>query len=65
MTVREIKQILLDELENKKSYDAKWETVCDSCGDDIQEEDSFIFMGDKQKICNECQGHVTEFLEEQ
>ena len=61
---KEIAQILLEEWENKRSFEASWESNCDNCEDPINKGDSFVFYGSKKKLCNKCQGEVTEQLEE-
>ena len=59
----EFAKILIEELENKKVFTSNYDMVCDVCGGEIAEGDDFIFMGAKQKVCNECQGNITTALE--
>lgn len=44
-----IQDILLEEIECKKHFEAHWDTDCDVCGGSINEDDDFIFMGVKKK----------------
>lgn len=60
----EIKKLLLYEIENKKGYQATWKGYCDGCKGLIDEGEEFMFMGDKRKICTECQADIISFLEE-
>jgi hypothetical protein len=64
LTPTKIKELLAQELANKKSYAAHRDTFCDICAEDIPEGEDFIFMGEKKKICNVCFGEITTFLEE-
>lgn len=64
MTTKEIKQMLLEEIENKKSYPANYDTQCDFCTKPISGGEEFIFMGSKQKVCDECIQDIIDFLEE-
>jgi hypothetical protein len=64
MKLPDIKKLLLYEIENKKGYVATWKGYCDGCRGPIGEGEEFIFMGDKRKICTECQEDVIQFLEE-
>jgi hypothetical protein len=57
---QDIKDLLIEELENKKSFSAKWDTNCDLCGDDIFEGDEFYFFGDKKKIDSKCFMEIQE-----
>lgn len=60
---KEIAEILLLEWENKKVFTADWDATCHKCEGDIQKGDGFVFYGQKQKLCNDCQAEVTETLE--
>lgn len=55
-------RLLAEDLEMKRTYDAKWETQCDSCDNTIYQGDSFIFLGDKNKVCMECTNFMQEAL---
>ena len=56
-------KILIEELENKKVFTASFDGECGVCSGDISEGEDFIFMGVKQKVCNECQGNMITALE--
>lgn len=64
MNTKDIKQTLYQELERKKQFQARWDTYCDECGSNIQEDDDFYFFGDKRKICQECYNEIMNYLEE-
>ncbi len=57
-------KLLIEDLEYKKQFDAHYSTTCDECGNDIEEGMSFVFMGDRKKICIECLGNLQDSLEE-
>lgn len=57
-------KLLIEELENKKLYEANWGTECDCCDGDIQQGDKFVFMGDKKKVCIDCVADMQDDLEE-
>jgi len=61
MTTQDIKKILAEDIEYKKPFEAKYPAVCDFC---LNETDIFIFIGDKKKMCRDCQAEVTEYLEQ-
>jgi hypothetical protein len=58
----DIKALLARDLQNKKSYDAMYPAECSQCGDDIFEGDTFYFMGEKEKVCQNCYNEVADFL---
>lgn len=60
-----IKDLLMEELENKKSFDATWESECDLCGEILLEGDTFYFFGSKRKVCSNCYDQIGDQLEEQ
>lgn len=65
MTDKSIKAILYIEMENKKWYQAQWRTFCGECGGDIDEGDDYVYLGEKgHKVCSECFGDITNYLEE-
>jgi hypothetical protein len=64
MTISQIKELLTAEMENKKPYSANFATKCDMCHGVIEKNDWFIFMGEKQKVCGNCQAEINEYLEE-
>lgn len=59
----DIKAILLEELENKKAFDATWEGTCNVGGEDIEVGDTFYFMGEKKKVCQNCFTEMQEVVE--
>ena len=59
----DLKQLLLEELANKKVFEAHWTTDCYLCGNDIEEDDSFYFFGDKKKVCADCKAQMEEVIE--
>lgn len=61
----DIKAILFEEMQNKKIFNAAWNTACDICGNEINNNDgdSFIFMGNKKKICVECEEAINLYLQ--
>lgn len=61
--ISDIKDILKEEFENKKAFDAKWEAECNLGGEDIMEGDTFYFMGDKKKVCQNCFEEIQETIE--
>ena len=63
MDQNKIKELLYQEMENKKTYPANYDTSCDFCGGDINEGEDIVFMGHKQKVCTNCQAEIMEFLE--
>jgi hypothetical protein len=60
----QIKALLLEEFEMKKKFNATWAGTCDFCAGDIDEGQEFIFMGNKNKVCDDCQMQIIAFLEE-
>lgn len=60
---KDLKGILLEELENKKSFTANWQTECSVGGEDIEEGDTFYFMGEKKKVCQNCFAELQEEVE--
>lgn len=64
VTNRELKEILIEELEGKKPFTANWLTECSLCGGSIEEGDDFFFFGDKKKVCNDCRDNMRILVEE-
>ena len=65
MTNTEIKDLLLEDLEYKKSFEAFPSLQCDGCGEYVANISGgeFVFMGDKKKLCSDCLFEITEYLE--
>ena len=61
--MQKFKKILLEELEYKKRFNSNWPTICDICTLDIEEQDEFVFMGDKRKMCVDCIDELESILE--
>ena len=59
----DLKDILIEELQSKKAFDANWQTECDIGGEDIEEGEAFVFMGNKKKVCESCMGELIEIVE--
>lgn len=59
----ELKEILIEELEAKKPFEAQWNVICDGCGLSIVEGEEFFFFGDKKKICSDCKASMIEVVE--
>jgi len=55
-------EILIEEIENKKSYPANYDTTCDPCGGFIAEGESFYFFGNKRKTCENCYQSILEYV---
>ena len=62
LKIDEIKEVLQEELENKKMYEASWDTDCNVCGDTILEGDEFCYMGNKRKVCENCRSEIIDFV---
>ncbi len=50
----------MEELEGKKEFTANWDSVCEGCGNNILEGDTFYFFGEKRKVCQECFGNMQD-----
>lgn len=59
----EFARVLLEDMNNKKVFTAKYHAVCDCCGELIEDEEDLYFYGSKQKLCGECYGGILEELE--
>ena len=64
MTPQQIKDLLKEDIEYKKPFMADRDTFCNIGREPIRQGDTFIFVGDKRKCCVECQGEITQWLEE-
>lgn len=51
----EIRQLLLEEIIGKKVFLAKFAILCELCRENIEEDREFVFIGDKKKLCMNCQ----------
>jgi hypothetical protein len=61
VTPEKIKQLLLAEIEGKKSYPASNSSYCSNCLKNIEDGEIIYLAG--QKICNQCVADIIEFLE--
>ena len=64
MTILEIKKLLAEEMEYKKTYVATWDTACSAGNHHIIKGNEYIYLGDKKKVCIDCLAEIIEFLEE-
>lgn len=53
------KELLIEDLENKKPFQANFDSKC-YFGCQIIRGDDFYFMGDKRKVCASCRGELQE-----
>lgn len=60
---REHAKLILEDLENKKHYNAKWDFACDGCGEQVFQGDALVFMGDKKKVCITCLAAMQDDLQ--
>lgn len=58
----QIQPLLKEEIENKRSFPANYETQCYHCGGYIDEGESFYFFGNKKKTCETCFQEILEYL---
>jgi len=63
MNNKDVIELLLEELEYKKIFNANYQTMCDICYNNIEQDDEFIFLGNKKKVCMDCVEEIKEFLE--
>lgn len=59
---KQIKQFLLDDLENKRTYRARFSTTCSVGGCEIFAGEDLYFYGQKQKLCASCFSQVIAHL---
>lgn len=55
-------EILIEEIENKRSYPANYDTTCMQCGTFIAEGENIYFYGNKQKTCENCHQSILEYV---
>ena len=64
MTNESIKELLVEELGYKKTFNnSMYVFPCSCCKNTVEQGDEFIFMGDKKKVCINCQAEIIEYLE--
>ena len=61
MTIN-IQEILEREIENKKSFNANYDTQCTHCRGFIAEGEEFYFFGNKEKTCQTCFDEILEYI---
>ena len=59
----DLKQLIIEDLEEKKPYPAKWDLSCGLCDNDIPAGDDFFYLGGK-KVCNDCRDLATQLVNE-
>jgi len=57
-----IKEIIKEEFENKKSYDANFRFRCSGCRNWIEEGEPFYFVGNKKRVCGDCLAELQESI---
>jgi hypothetical protein len=57
-------ELLIEDIELKKNFQAKWPFDCEICGEGVEEDGDFIFMGDKKKVCSGCHEKIIDYLNE-
>lgn len=57
-------ELLLEEVGYKKSFSAMNDTECNACYGTIFEGDTFYFIGNKSKLCEDCRGNLESILED-
>lgn len=63
MKPSDIVTLLLEDLEFKKHFKYAYSgRGCSGCGNEFDDGEDFIFMGDKQMLCRGCQLSVEEYL---
>ena len=64
MDIEQIKKLLLEDMQYKKTFNnSMYPFPCRSCKNTVGSGDEFVFLGDKQKICTNCLGEIIEYLE--
>lgn len=58
LTREQVKTLLREDIAGKKAFTAKWMSSCNFCYVTIQEGDTFFFVGEQQKMCEQCQDDV-------
>lgn len=61
---RKAKDFLIEDLENKKSYQARFDGNCSTCMNKIYKSDEFYFIGDSKKLCLTCKIDLIDLIEE-
>jgi len=54
--------LLADDVEAKKEFEAKWPFTCDLCEGDVEKGGYFVFFGKKDKVCDGCRDGIVKFL---
>lgn len=61
--MNELKQLLIDDFENRKEFEAHFDQQCEVCGEEILEGDALYFVGNK-RVCAETIDVIVEYLKD-
>lgn len=56
--------LVLEDLHYKKAFQAMNDTECDCCFNHILMDDTFYFIGNKSKLCEDCKEEMQSEMEE-
>lgn len=59
----QVKDIIMEDLDEKKPYTASWDFDCEIGFDTISEGDEFFYIAGK-KVCNDCRSEIRDVVEE-
>lgn len=62
MTTKDIKKFLLEDSQDKKVYESKYDLICKGCSGSISRNDDLYFYGG-HKICQHCFYEIIDYLE--
>lgn len=62
LSEEQIKQALLEDLENKKEYECRFATTCSVAGCELLAGDDLYFYGQKKKMCSTCLHQMIAYL---
>lgn len=65
MNLARILRLFLEDLSYKKDFEASRDITCDICDMEIYEGDKFWFIGNKQKMCEECKDEIESIINEE
>ena len=63
ISTRELKELLIEELENKKPFSANFPFDCALCGESVEEDEEFFFFGNKKRVCSDCRSEMESAVE--
>lgn len=55
-------KLLIEDVEYKRDYTARYDLTCYLCGNEIAIGDKFYFFGDSHKVCNACHHDIIDQL---